>query len=787
MKPILPLLTSAILSISINLAAQSYVPLKEDTRMTIQPRIEIEAYSVPLKDVRLLDGPFKHAMELDKKWLMSLEPDRFLHRFHQNAGFIPKAPIYEGWENSTQSGFCFGHYLSAMSMLYAATGDQKVKERIDYCINELENCQKAIGTGYVGGIPNGEKIWNDLASGNINEINGGWINGYWVPWYAIHKLWAGLTDVYLYTGDEKAKSIVIKLTDWACKKFEHLSEEQWQYILQCEFGGMNDALYNVYAITGNKEHLRLADNFYHKAVLDPLSQKKDQLAGLHANTQIPKIIGTARAYELTASEKDKTIATFFWNTVVHNHSYCIGGNSNFEHFGKPRQLSGQLSDKTTETCNTYNMLKLTRHLFSWDPKAEYMDFYERALYNHILSSQNPETGMVSYYVPLADNSRKGFSSPDHSFWCCVGTGFENHVKYGEEIFSFGKDALYVNLFIASELNWEQKGMKIRQETNFPDSDNSTLIILSSRPQATTLHIRYPSWAGSGFAIKINGNAQTVRQKPGSYVAIERTWKNGDKIEITLPKQLRKELLLGDDHKTALLYGPIVLTGEMEAGQRTPVFMNNGSDISDWIKQDQNNFNTFVTKGGLPNDVRLIPFYKKYEGYYSIYFDCFTPDEWKNVQTKYEEELEYQRELLRLTVDYFRPSEQQQEIDHHFKGTNVSRGEGASGRKWCDTENGYFSFEMAVNPELPMNLALTYWGSDKGNRNFDILINDEKIAIEELTGKRPNEFIDITYAIPFHLTKGKEKVIVKLQSHPGNKAGGIFGARTLLKAVLPEKI
>lgn len=762
--------------------AQSYVPLFNETRMAVEPKIPIKAYPLPLQQVKLLDSPFKTAMEADKTWLLSLQPDRFLHRFHENAGFTPKASIYEGWENSTQSGFCFGHYLSAMSMLYAADGDDRVKTNLEYSINELRRCQDARGTGYVDAIPDGDKLWNDVVNGKI-DANTGWLNGIWVPWYNLHKLWAGLIDAYLYTGNETAKNIVVDLTDWACDKFKNLTDAQWQAMLHCETGGINDALYNTYAITGDPRHLALAEKFYHKAVLDPLSEHKDELSGLHANTQVPKITGAARAYELIANEKDKTIANYFWETVVHDHTYCIGGNSNYEHFDEPGKLS--LSNKTTETCNTYNMLKLTRHLFAWEPKAEYVDYYERALYNHILASQNPNTGMVVYYLPLAYNSFKDYSSPDQSFWCCVGTGFENHVKYAEGIYSENENELYINLFVASELDWKRQNMTITQQTDFPDSDKTRLTVKTPSSKDLTFHIRYPEWVEEGFSIKINGQVQTISNKPGSYVSITRLWADNDVVEIEIPKTLHKELLLGDEHKSAFLNGPIVLAGETDPQEKTIVFLEQDEDMNNWIKPTNPGKTTFHTESGYPANLDFIPFYKKHEGYYSIYFDCYHPDEWEAVKEEYEREEELQREIERLTLDYFRPNEQQQEIDHNFKGTRVGRGDGTLGKKWCDTDGGYFSFEMAVDPALPANLVLTYWGSDGGNRKFDILVEDEVIAVEELTAHKPDEYFDRTYPVPFHLIKDKTKVTVKLRAYSGNKAGGIFFARMMLKKEVSE--
>lgn len=767
---------------------QNYVPMKDDAKMTVKPKIEIKAYPFHLKQVRLLDSPFKTAMNADRRWLMeTLKPDRFLHRFHANAGLPTKGAIYGGWENTDQSGFSFGHYISALSMLYAATGETEVKTRLDYCISELKKCQDKRGTGYVGAIPNEDKLWDDIANGNIDGRNFN-LNNVWVPWYNLHKLWSGLIDAYIFGENETAKTVVVALTDWACEKFKTLTEEQWQNILTCEHGGMNDALYNVYAITGDVRHLELANKFYHKKVLDPLAQRKNELAGLHANTQIPKVIGASRSYELTGNRNHHTISSYFWHTVTHEHSYCIGGNSNYEHFVEPGNLSGELSNKTTETCNTYNMLKLTRHLFAWNPSAELMDFYERALYNHILASQNPETGMVCYCVPLAANSQKTYSNAENNFWCCVGTGFENHVKYAEQIYSHNEDDLYINLYIPSELDWTEQGVKLEQINNFPDTDHTTIAITEAAPRTLTFHVRFPGWIKSGYAIKINGAEQTFDNSPGSYVSITREWKKGDKIEINLPKTLTKELLLGDEYKTAFLNGPIVLAGKTDITQTPPVFIRHeDKEIADWMRPGSTPGN-FWGKDESDKDINFIPFYKMHNTRYTVYFDYFTPQEWAEKQEEYQKQQEEEMELERLMVDYFRANEQQPEIDHNFQGDNVKKGTGISGGKWCSSKGGNFSFDMAVDPTVPVDLSLQYWGNDGGKNNqFDILIDDEVIARESLTGRmKPNEYFSIAYPIPFHLTKGKSKVSVKLKAiNNNNTAGPVYHAKTFKKKAMAE--
>ncbi|MEJ7684572.1 MAG: beta-L-arabinofuranosidase domain-containing protein [Segetibacter sp.] len=349
------LLTTAING---SIIAQTYYPQKQNSKIKVQPVVPVKAYAFDPKDVRITGGIFLKAMKADENYLLHLSPDRFLNRFRKNAGLPPKDSLYGGWESEGVSGHSLGHYLSACSMMYASTGNEKLKEKVDYIVSELKHCQDARKTGYVGAIPSEDSIFNEVAKGNINS-KGFDLNGGWVPWYTVHKVLAGLEDAYLHCNNTQALNIAMKFADWADNKFKNLSEAQWQKMLITEYGGMNETLANLYAFTANKKYLSLADKFYHKEVLDTLAEQKDELAGKHSNMQIPKVIGVSRLYELTGNHRDSTIASFFWNTVIQHHTYVIGGNSNYEYFHTPDSLSNQLSGNTTETCNTYNMLKLT--------------------------------------------------------------------------------------------------------------------------------------------------------------------------------------------------------------------------------------------------------------------------------------------------------------------------------------------------------------------------------------------------------------------------------------------
>jgi DUF1680 family protein len=516
---------------------------------------------IPLDQVRLLDSPFKAAQDRDVAWLLQLEPDRLLHSFRTEAGLEPKGEVYGGWEQQGVAGHSLGHYLSALSLAWASTGNEELKRRADYIVTELAECQAAQGDGYVAAIPKGREAFARIAQGDltVEPFN---LNGIWVPWYTLHKLFAGLLDAHLYTGNEQALGVAVALGDWTEGITKDLSEEQFESMLACEHGGINESLAELYARTGDDRFLALSHRFHHKAVLDPLAAGEDCLPGLHANTQIPKIIGLARRYELAGSTKDKVAASFFWDRVVQHHLYAMGGHSNDEHFGPPDELSERLGIQTAETCNTYNMLKLTRHLWQWAPSIEKADFYERALYNHILAAQNPEDGMVCYYMPLKPGHFKTYSTPFDSFWCCTGTGMENHVRYGEFIYAQGEDGLYVNLYIPSELDWKSRETTVRIETDFPESEEVALHISAKTPQTYTLYLRIPGWTAGIPEVKVNDEAVDAVARPGSYLAIPREWRDGDEVSLRLPMALRTEAMPDNPNRIAFAYGPVVLAADL---------------------------------------------------------------------------------------------------------------------------------------------------------------------------------------------------------------------------------
>jgi DUF1680 family protein/acetyl esterase/lipase len=747
-------------------------------------KVKKKAIPFLLSDVRVTGGVLKHAMDGDEAWLLSLEPERFMHRFRTNAGLTPKAEGYGGWEAAGVSGHSLGHYLSACSQLYAATGDARLKEKVDYIVSGLAECQAARGTGYVGAIPDEDKIWNEVAAGNIHTEDGN-LNGAWVPWYTEHKVLAGLIDSWIYTGNKQAKEVAIRLCDWIDFKFKGLTDTQWQEMLNAEHGGMNEALANMYSITGDVRYLALSHKFHHKKILDPLADGIDVIHGVHANTQIPKIIGCARRYELTGDEHDRAIASNFWDLVVHQYSYVVGGNSDHERFApKPGKLSGCLSATTTETCNSYNMLKLTGHLFEADPKASYMDFYERTLYNHILASQNPENGMVLYYLPLASGSEKKFGSATGDFWCCTGTGMENHTKYGKDIYYKSSDGgLYVNLFISSTLQWKEKGARLEMSTSYPESSAVNLRLLDIRTKGGVwpLYIRRPWWAKEDVRLSINGKPVTVNTEAGKYIKISRAWKKGDILQMELPMSLYTESMPDDSNMRAVMYGPLVLAGrlgkEPVRKRDIPVFVSTPAVMKEWIKPAPGDVDEFIASSNDRN-IELSPLYKIYNERYAVYWNFFSAGEWKAARAKFDAERKAEEELEHRTLDIMRIGEMQPERDHYFRGERTNTGE-VDGIRWRDAVmGGWFSFTLDTKGATDAVLQCTYWGGDGDGRVFDISIDDQRIATERLKAQAAARTYTVDYPVSADLLKGKNKVTVTFKAHPGKTAGGLFGCRLL---------
>ncbi len=663
----------------------------QSAKIKVPDKVPSKALPFELEDVRLLDGPFREAMLRDQKYLLGLDADRLLHNFRVTAGLPSTAKPLGGWEDPKGElrGHTVGHYLTALALMSSATGDARFKARGDLIVAELAKVQEAMpakgfNKGFLSAYP--EEFF-DRVDKRVQV---------WAPYYTLHKIMAGLLDMSLHCGNTQALDVVTKMAAWVKFRVDRLTDEQQQAALETEHGGMNEVLANLYAVTGNEDLLKTAFKFNHKKLFDQWAAGVDKLDGLHGNTQFPKVVGAFREYQLTGDKRYLDIASFFWDRVALHRSFVTGGNTNGESFFPIDAFSRNLGPSSTETCNTYNMLKLTRQLFGLEPSAEKMDFYERGLFNHILASQDPATGMVCYYLPLRPGAWKTYSTPDASFWCCVGTGMENHAKYADTVYFHDDASLYVNLFIASELTWKGKGLVVRQETKFPDEDTSRLSIKAQNPVRLALKIRCPSWLAAGMAVTINGKIEPVNAKPGSYASIEREWKSGDTVLVRWPMGLRLEAMPDNPKMVAVLYGPIVLAGDLGREGLTealrygpnappmnripsvavPVFIGEVKDVLSHIKAapEQGAPLTFQTSElAQPQDVRLIPLNKAFDQRYTVYWNVQSAAEWRQGVLKDTERKIHQIELFQRTVDVVDLNSAPSEKEHNFQGQNSNQG------------------------------------------------------------------------------------------------------------------
>ena len=763
---------------------------------------------MPLSDVTLLSGMFLTAREVNEDYLMDIEPDRLLAPVLESAGMTAKAQRYGGWETAgyngwgdkSISGHSLGHWMSAMSTASVESqryGDE-LKSRLDYAVSELARIQNETGSGYVGGL--NPLPFEQAFAGTINTPDGFNLNGGWVPWYSVHKIYQGLIDAYEIAGNTQALEVVKKFADWAVDGIERLTDDQMQRMLNVEYGGMNDVFAQLYKITGNERYLTAAVRFTHNSIIDPLAAGRDQLTGMHANTQIPKIIGAAATYEQNENLTDfKAASEFFWETVVNNRSFVIGGNSVSEHF--EAEGAETLHIKDAETCNTYNMIKLTEHLFSWDHKAEYMDYVENALYNDILGSQDPETGNKMYFTSMLPGHFRIYGTPDNSWWCCTGSGMENPGRYSKVIYYKDADKLFVNLYIPSQVRWRETGLTFRTETSFPYSENVTITVADGENNAA-LKLRVPSWTES-MSVKLNGEDIDAEAEDG-YITINRLWSKGDTLEITLPMALSVYTARDSEDKVAFKYGPIVLAAPLgtegfdvraidtrvsELGLPSntvavPSLITESDDPADIITSVDLSTLTFSIDGQYTSDGRtltLVPFYGIHHQCHNVYW---------YINSEADPRVEFERALNEITVDSVAPDGQQDEMGHNINHKNSHNGSFYSGATylWRDaygSEDAYFSYEMEVSPDTSNYLYVCYWGSDGPfdngghyTRSFDILVDGVKIASQTLNRENPDNPYDVFYEIPEDLTSGKDKVTVKFAVQSASTcAGGVLDVRT----------
>lgn len=754
-----------------------------------------------LQDVRLTESPFKHAEDLNMNYLLTLDADKLLAPFFREAGLQPKSASYTNWENSGLDGHIGGHYLSGLAYMYASTGNPEILKRLNYMISELEKCQNANGNGYIGGVPGSKALWEDIANGKIDTGNFN-LNGKWVPLYNIHKAFNGLRDAYLLAGNNTAKNMLVKYGDWAINTFAHLTDEQLQYMLRSEHGGLNEVFADISAITGNEKYLNLAQRFSHQYILTPLLNKEDKLTGLHANTQIPKVIGYKRISELDGNKAWNDAAVFFWENVTQKRTVSIGGNSVSEHFHPVDDYSRMLSHiEGPETCNTYNMLHLTKLLYQTSPESRFLDFYERGLYNHILSTQNPNTGGLVYFTPMRPGHYRVYSQPHTSFWCCVGSGIENHSKYGEMIYAHSGNDLYVNLFIPSELNWKEKNIKITQITKFPEEEQTQITVQPRRTTRFTLKLRFPEWASNqNPEVHLNGKPIPVFVTDG-FIAINRKWKKNDKIILKLPMQISVEQIPDKSNYYSFLYGPIVLASKtstehldglfaddsrgghiahgMQVPQRDlPMIVGDKNQLASYVKPVQGKPLTFnlsnIFQKKYAQGVELIPFSSLHESRYMIYFPYATPAEAEKISKKMEAEEKERMHLEGKTIDKVTVGEQQPESDHAVKFDNSHTGN-VEGTQWREAR-GWFSYEMKNRGKEAKSLYVEFFDRDR-SRNFDVLINDIRVGALSLTGAKENELQHKTFEIP-EKVKNNDVLTVKFVPMPGSTTAKITEVRLL---------
>ena len=820
-------------SISIGVA-EAAAPSASPLSKTPKDRI-LTARPLPLDGVRLLGGPLKQAQDADIKYLLELEPDRMLAYYRQNAGLAPKAKPYGGWDGGGRNltGHIAGHYLSAISAMWSATGDRRFKDRADYIVTELKLVQDKHGDGYLSALEGGRKCFNALAKGEIKTAAFD-LNGEWSPWYTLHKTFAGLRDAYRFTGNRSALTVETKFAGWAEGILSGLDDEQIQHMLDTEFGGMNEVLVDLYADTGDQRWLNLSYDFEHAAFIQPLQRHQDVLGGTHANTQIPKLIGSAERYAYTREPADLLAAGFFWDEVAQHHSFSTGGDGTDEYFGPPDHLGARVHGRTAESCNVYNMLKMSRQMFSLTPDVHYADFHERALFNHAMASINPETGRTCYMVPVGPGVTHEYQDMLKSFTCCVGTGMENHARAGDGMYYESGDKLWVNLYAPSTAQWREAGVHLTMDSDFPVGETAKLTLQLQKPRQFTLAMRRPYWVGDGYSVKVNGTVVSERApdpKPvegarragsrrqmyrspvpvGSYVEVKRTWHSGDVVEVALPKTLRLEPTTDMPNRVAIMWGPLVLAGDLgpEPPHRggddgdgetsthnpviVPVLVAANVPVENWVRPVAGEPGRFRTAGvgrepnaaGNAHEVDLVPFYQVHERTYSTYWDVLTPEEWTTQKTEYVHEVERQRKLEAATVAFVRPGELTtgQSLGYQsgkdITPQHVLGRTGLAGRSW-------FSYDLPVETGHPMVVVATYYSADRRTSpaSFDILVDGQRIAEQKVERTDPGRFYDVQYPVPAALVQGKSKVAVRFQAEEGNQIAAVFGVRMARGDQLP---
>lgn len=765
-----------------------------------------------LNDVKLLDGQLKHAYELNAHTLLRYDVDRLLAPFRKEAGLKELAPLFPNWAGL--DGHVGGHYLSALAF-YAAQGNKECEERMLYMLAQLRECQLAAarnfpewGRGYLGGVPGSDNMWTTYKKGDFRAFNSAW-----VPFYNLHKIYAGLRDVWVYCGNEDAKQMFLDCCDWLIDVSANVSDEKLEQLLGMEHGGVNETLADAYQITGDQKYLDAAKRYSHKWLLNPMKDHNGlHLDNIHANTQVPKVVGFSRVAELSGDKDYLEASRFFWDEVVNRRSLSLGGNSRREHFpSKESSIDFTQDIDGLESCNTNNMLKLTENLHRMDPdNAVYADYYERATFNHILSTQHPEHGGYVYFTSARPRHYRNYSVPNEAMWCCVGTGMENHGKYGQFIYTHKDNQLTVNLYAASELNWREAGIKLRQTTNFPYSEDSKFTITDGSGKFT-IRFRYPSWVREGeFQIKVNGKALKSKSwKPGTYVNVDRNWKQGDNVEVFFPMHASIEHMPNVPQYIAILYGPITLAmktgtedlamlladnsrfGQLAVGRKLPVdeapylIANNVEDIVNDLDPIPGKPLHFRLRTRMENAIEgeLEPFFELHDSRYMLYWLALSTDGYKEYMDNLAKEEKARMALDAATIDKVQPGEQQPESDHFMEADETSNKGVTNDVPFRDARNGAgFSYLMQTKGRTDLSIRVRYWGQDEWRTcEYDLYVDDTLVTSVNNSRKwRSSVWKYETYEIPSSALKGKKQVRVRFVSKPHRQVGEIYEVRLIKK-------
>lgn len=743
----------------------------------------------PLSQVRLTPSPWLDAVQANQRFLMTLEPDRLLARFRENAGLPPKGEVYGGWESDTIAGHTLGHYLSALSLMHAQTGDAECRRRADYIVAELALCQAQSADGYVAALgrrvggqvhKNGKSLFDEVMQGRIDPRFGN-LNGGWAPLYNLHKQLAGLLDAHAHLGNAQALAVAVGLAAYIEQVFAKLDQRNTQVVLDCEFGGLQESVAELYGRTGQRRWLDLARRLRHDKTFRPAAEGRDELDQTHSNTEIPKYVGAARLYEVGGGEDNAGAARFFWRAVTRQRSYVVGGNGDREWFQSRDALSRYITDQTCEHCSTYNMLKLTRHLFQWEPDAPWFDYYERAHLNHTLAAQDPATGMFAYMMPMMAGAKRTWSQPDGQFWCCMGSGMEAHAKHGDSIYWQGGDAaqpvLYVNEFIPSTLDWPGVGA-FELKTLYPHGERIELVVTrAANRRPVAIKLRLPGWA-TAPALALNGKAVPARAGDG-YATVNRRLRAGDRIVLILPMALRRETAPDHPALQAYLHGPMVLAADLGRDgaplppEETPaVFAGEDKPVA-LARADSHAVYTLATTTGAALTLR--PFYRQWRQRTAVYFESYTRAGWAAEAARRAQAVADRKQVLADTVDLLSPGDPASEASHAYVDarTEPAPYRGRTGRL-IKTGGGFMEADLRCAAR-PMTLYVTYWGEAERGL-LDVVIDGKLIATQRLNREAPGGFFEAAYLVPYAYSKGKERVRVRFEPHQNTRGPSIYEVR-----------